>query len=437
MDNSAIEASARRKAYMNIVLPIFIISVIAYIDRINIGYAALTMNKDLNFSAQVFGMGAGIFFAGYVLFEIPGAIIAEKYSPRYWLARIMITWGLVSGLMAFMSTEWEFYVLRFLLGAAEASLYPVLYASCVPRWFSAKERASVIALMLSSLQISAIIGAPLAGWLIGFTVFGLKGWQALFVLEAIPAVIFGFIVVRWMADWPKDAKWLTAEEKQFLQERYEKEVAAKTAAKHYTIMQAFKDPEVLKLCATYFLWITGFWGFNYWMPQVIKAASGWSNMAIGWLTVPPMIISLIVMMYIGHSSSKHNEKRWHGAIGLFIGAIGLAVGVFQTNPWASYFFLILAAVGTYAPFGVWWSYPTTFLSGTAAAGAIGLINSCGNIGGFVGPYITGWIKTTTGNFTYAWVYLALSMTLAGLLILTFKKEQPLDKLDEAATKKNK
>jgi sugar phosphate permease len=424
---SDVAERARKKAYMNIVLPLFLTSVIAYIDRVNIGYAALTMNKDMGFTAQMFGMGAGIFFAGYILFEIPGALIAEKYSPKFWLARIMITWGLVSGLMAFMTTAWQFYVIRFLLGAAEASLYPVIYASCVPRWFSAKDRARALALLLTSLQISGIIGAPLAGWLIGVPLFGLKGWQGLFILEAIPAIVFGFVILYWMADWPEKARWLTEDEKKFLTEQYEREVAVKKAVKHYSVLEAFSNPEVLKLCLAYFLWITGFWGFNYWMPTVLKGVSGWSNLAIGWLVVIPMALSLLAMLYIGHSSSKTGEKRWHGAIGLFIGAIGMGVGVFIKDPWISFFFVILAGIGVYAPFGVWWSYPTTFLSGTAAAGAIGLINSCGNVGGFVGPYVTGYIKDATGSFVGAWVYLACSLTLGALLILTFKK-QPTDSL---------
>ncbi len=426
MDTSAVAVSAKRKAYMNIVLPLFLTSAIAYLDRVNIGYAALTMNTDLGLTARMFGMGAGIFFAGYILFEIPGAIIAERYSAKIWLARIMLTWGVVSGLMAFMTTKWHFYVLRFLLGAAEASLYPVIYATCIPRWFSAKDRARAIALLLTSLQISGIVGAPLAGWLLGVPLFGFKGWQGLFIIEAVPAIAFAFIIVFWMADRPGEAKWLTEDEKRFLTEQYEKEVAAKTAARHYTVLEAFKEPEVLKLCITYFLWISGFWGFNYWMPQVLKSVSGWSNPAIGWLTAVPMAVSLAVMLYIGHSSSKRREKRWHGAIGLFVGAIGLGVGVFMKDPWTSFFFVILAAIGTYAPFGVWWSYPTTFLSGTAAAGAVGLINSCGNLGGFVGPYITGFIKDATGSFAGAWVYLACSLTLAGMLILTFKKHLPAD-----------
>lgn len=424
MDLSAVAASAKRKAYVNIVLPLFFASVIAYLDRVNIGYAALTMNSDLGLSARMFGLGAGIFFFGYILFEIPGALIAERYSAKVWLARIMLSWGIVSALMAFMTATWHFYVLRFLLGAAEASLYPVIYATCIPRWFSAKDRARAIALLLTSLQFSGIIGAPLAGWMLGVPLFGFKGWQGLFILEAIPAVVFGFVIVWWMADRPSEAAWLTEEEKQFLDDQFQKEVNAKTAVRRYTVLEAFREPEVLKLCAAYFFWICGFWGFNYWMPQVLKSLSGWSNSSIGWLTTIPLSISLVAMLAIGHSSSKRNEIRWHGAIGLFIGAIGLGAGVLMKDPWTAFFFVILAAIGTYAPFGVWWSYPTTFLSGTAAAGAIGLINSCGNLGGFVGPYITGFIKDTTGSFIGAWIYLACSLVLAGLIMLTFKKRLP-------------
>lgn len=424
--HDTIARSANRKAYLNIVLPLFILSVIAYIDRVNIGYAALTMNKDLGFDSRVFGMGAGIFFAGYLLFEIPGALIAEKYGPRLWLARIAITWGLISALMAFMQTAWQFYLIRFLLGAAEASLYPVIYASCIPRWFGARERARAIAVLLTSLQVSGIIGAPLAGWLIGAEFLGFKGWQALFLLEAIPALLMGVVLVFWMADWPQEARWLTPDEKKFLTEQYQHEVAAKAAVKRYSLWDAFKDREVLKLCLTYFLWITGFWGFNYWMPAVLKEVSNWSNVQIGQAVALAMAASLVVSLYTGHSSSKRDEKRWHAAIHMFLAAFAIGAGAFVDNPWVYFSFLVLTAIGTYAPMAVWWSYPTTFLSGAAAAGAVGLINSMGNLGGFVGPYVTGWVKQATGSFAGAMVYLALSLAAAGFLILTLRKRAPTD-----------
>jgi MFS family permease len=423
--SDAVASSAKRKAYTNVVLPLAVISVIAYIDRVNVGYAALTMNADLGFSARTFGLGAGIFFAGYVLFEIPGALLAEHYSPRAWVARIMISWGLVCALMAFMRNERHFYVARFLLGAAEASLYPVLYASIIPRWFGAKDRARAIAVLLTSLQLSGIIGAPLAGWLVGTPLLGLKGWQVLFLVEAAPAIAFGFVVMRWLVDHPKDARWLTAEERAFLVQQYERESAAIRGARQMTPLGALRDREVLKLCATYFGWMTGFWGFNFWMPQALKAVSGWSNAAIGWLTAVPLFAALVVMLLVGHSSSRTGEKRWHGAICMFVGALGLALGATTTSPTMGVLLVVVSACGCYGGFGVWWSYPTTFLSGPAAAAAIAMINSIGNVGGFVGPYVTGFIKETTGSFAGAWAYLAGSMAIAGLLILTLGRRTSL------------
>lgn len=421
--DASVEASARRKAYRNLVLPLFVVSMIAYIDRVNIGYAALTMNQDLGFNAQVFGLGAGIFFAGYFFFEIPGALIAERYSPRIWIARIMISWGLVSGLMVVMETAWQFYLLRFLLGVAEASLYPVIYATCIPRFFPARERARAIAVLLTSLQVSVIIGAPLAGWLIGLSPLGLKGWQALFAIEALPAVVFGFVVMWWLADRPSEARWLNPAEQRFLTDQYEREVAAKAAVRKYTVWEALRDREVLKLCLIYFLWITGYWGFNYWMPTALSDVSGWSNIGVGQAFAAAMVVSLVVSIYTGHSSSVRDEKRWHVAVHLFVAAAGMALGGLVRDPWIFYGCLVLAGIGTYAPMAVWWSYPTTFLSGPAAAGAIGLINSIGNLGGFFGPSITGWMREQSGGFAGAMLYLAVSLALGGGMVLTLTRDR--------------
>lgn len=421
MDTSVKPARLATRKYLHIILPTFIGSVIAYLDRVNIAYAALTMNADLGFSAKVYGMGAGIFFAGYVLFEVPGAIIAERWSPRIWLARIMITWGGISLLMAFISSTWQFYLVRFLLGAAEASFYPVVYASIIPRWFAPSERPRAIALMLTSLQLSAIIGSPLAGWLLGVELLSLKGWQLLFIVESVPALVFGVLILFVLADRPRDARWLTADEREQLTQQYMAETSAKKALRHYTVWQALCDREVLKLCVIYFLWITGYWGFSYWMPTVLKEGSGWSNLAIGWLIVIPMALSLVAMIYTGNSSARTGEKRWHGAIPMFLGAAGMGIGTFIPDPQVNLLFVCLTAVGVYSAFGVWWSYPTTFLSGTAAAGAVGLINSFGNVGGYVGPYLTGFVKEQTGSFVWAYLVLACSLAAAGVLMLTLKK----------------
>ncbi len=406
----------------HVLLPLFTGSVIAYLDRVNIAYAALTMNEDLGFGAQVFGMGAGIFFVGYVLFEVPGALVAERWSPRVWLARIMVTWGLVSILMAFIHTEWQFYLVRFFLGAAEASYYPVAYASVIPRWFVPAERPRAIAAMLTSLQVSAVVGSPLAGWLLGVSLFGLKGWQVLFLTEAVPAVVFGIVLYFWLADWPREVNWLSEEEKRTLTGEYEREVERKNAVRSYSVLAALRDREVLKLCLIYFLWISGFWGFNYWMPTVLKEVSGWSTLGIGWVVVIPMLLSLAGMILVGYSSSRKGEKRWHGAVPMFLGAIGLGIGTFIQNPVLNLAFVCIAAIGVYSAFGAWWSYPTTFLSGAAAAGAVGLINTFGNIGGYVGSYLTGFIKDFTGSYHAAFVALAGMLVASGLLMLTLGRE---------------
>ena len=414
------------RKYLHIILPLFLASMIAYLDRVNVAYAALTMNRDMGFSARVFGMGAGIFFVGYILFEVPGALIAERYSPRIWIARIMISWGIVCGFMAFMGSVTEFYICRFLLGAAEASFYPVVYAVVIPRWFGPGERPRAISIMLTSLLFSAIVGSPFAGWLLGVPLAGLKGWQVLFCLESIPAVIYGIALLYLLVDWPKDAKWLTPEEKRELTEQYESEVAAKAAVRRYTLWQALSNREVLKLCLIYFMWITGFWGFNFWMPTVLKSVSGWSNAAVGWVIVIPMTLALVGFILVGNSSSRSGEKRWHVAIPMFIGAVGMGLAPFVHDPLASLLLVCLSAVGVYVGMGVWWTYPTSFLSGPAAAGAVGMINSVGNIGGWVGPYLTGFVKELTGSFQWAYIYLAFSLAVAGLLILTLRKSLPAD-----------
>lgn len=417
--------SARLKVYCNIVLPLFITSVIAYLDRVNLSYVAISMRQDLGFSERVLGFGAGIFFVGYVLFEVPGALIAERNSPKWWIARIMFSWGIVSGMMAFVTNELQFYTLRFLLGAAEASLYPVLYASCIPRWFAAADRARAIALMLTSLQLSSIIGSPLAGMLIDFPQpFGLSGWQSLFLIESIPAILFAFVLVFWMADSPEQAWWLDDRERAFLINQSQAEKLHNVTRQRFTLGQALRDREVIKLCAAYFFWITGFWGFNYWMPTELKEASGWSHVAVGWMIVIPMGLSLICMCWVGHHSSVTGEKRWHGASGMFLAALGLTVGTSVDNGYIGFICLCASAIGVYAAFGVWWSYPTTFLSGAAAAGAIGLINSSGNVGGFIGPYLTAFLKDVTGSSQSGWWFLAACLACAGIIMLTLGRSSP-------------
>ena len=414
-------ANLKRKRDMRIILPVFLVSIIACIDRVNIAYAALTMTQDLPWiTPEICGAGAGIFFMGYLLFEIPGSLVAARFSATKWIARIMFTWGLVCVLMAFMNTQFEFYLYRFLLGASEASLYPVIYSVLYPRWFTPTERARATSLMLTSLLLSTILGAPLAGVLLQTSFFGLHGWQELFILEAVPALLFAVFFFFGVKDRPDQVSWLTDAEKAYLSAAYEAEKARLQKVKKYTVLQAFTDPKVVKLCFIYFLWVIGFWGFNFWMPTVLKGLSGWSTQLIGGAIAIPMTAALIVQLIVGHTSSKTGDRVWHVAGTLFVGAIGLGLSPFAQDMGTALFLICLSAIGIYASMGVWWTIPTTFLTGPAAAASVALINSCGNMGGWVGPYMMGWVKTNTGSFDLGYFLMAAFMFLAGLTVLTLK-----------------
>ena len=414
-------ANLKRKRDMRIILPVFLVSIIACIDRVNIAYAALTMTQDLPWiTPEIFGAGAGIFFMGYLLFEIPGSLVAARFSATKWIARIMFTWGLVCVLMAFMNTQFEFYLYRFLLGASEASLYPVIYSVLYPRWFTPTERARATSLMLTSLLLSTILGAPLAGVLLQTSFFGLHGWQELFILEAVPALLFAVFFFFGVKDRPDQVSWLTDAEKAYLSAAYEAEKARLQKVKKYTVLQAFTDPKVVKLCFIYFLWVIGFWGFNFWMPTVLKGLSGWSTQLIGGAIAIPMTAALIVQLIVGHTSSKTGDRVWHVAGTLFVGAIGLGLSPFAQDMGTALFLICLSAIGIYASMGVWWTIPTTFLTGPAVAASVALINSCGNMGGWVGPYMMGWVKTNTGSFDLGYFLMAAFMFLAGLTVLTLK-----------------
>lgn len=411
-----------RRRMLHVILPLFIVSIIAFLDRVNIAYAGLTMKENLPWlTPEIFGMGAGIFFIGYVLFEVPASLLASRFNAMHWVARIMFSWGIVCVLMTTMTTEWEFFLYRFLLGLCEASLYPVIYSLLIPNWFLPRERAKAISLMLTSLLFSNIIGGPLAGVLLDTTFFGLHGWRTLFIVEALPAVIFAFIFAFWMKEKPEEAAWVTDAEKKYIKEELAKEEAEKQSVKKYTIWQALKDPKVLRLALIYFLWVIGFWGFSFWMPQVLKSLSGWPPSVVAWSIAIPMSAALLVQVFCGYSSEKRNEKCWHVATTLFVGTIGFIATPHSPSPEISLLFICLTAVGVYGGMGVWWTMPTTFLSGAAAAGAMGLINSSGNMGGWVGPYMLGFINGHTGSFTYGYYVMGACMFLAGLLILTLPK----------------
>ena len=413
--------SLKRRRDLRIILPVFLVSIIACIDRVNISYAKLTMTQTLSWlSPEVYGFGAGIFFAGYLLLEIPGSLFAAKFSASKWISRIMFTWGAVSLCMAFVTTEWQFYLCRFLLGASEASLYPVIYSLLFPRWFTAAERARATSLMLTSLLLSTIIGAPIAGVLLEHSFFGLLGWQELFILESIPALCFAFYFFFAVKDRPDQASWLTDAEKEYLTTMYQEEQAKMQSVKKYTVFQAFTDAKVLKLCLIYFLWVVGFWGFYFWMPTVLKELSGLSTSLLGGAIAIPMTAALLIQLIISKTATMTGDKVWHVACTLFVGAVGLGLSPFAQSLPVALALVCLSAIGIHAAMGVWWTIPTTFLTGPAAAGSVALINSCGNLGGWVGPNMMAWVKVNTGSFDAGYFIMGAAMLVSGLLVLTIQ-----------------
>jgi MFS family permease len=397
--------------------------IVSFLDRVNVGYAALSMNKALGFSNAVYGLGAGIFFIGYFIMEIPGNLIMAKVGARLWIARILITWGIISCLTAWVSTSTEFYIVRFFLGVAEASFFPgiIYYLST---WFRLKDVAKAVALFMMSLPVCNIVAAPLSTYLLGTTWLGWAGWQWLFILEALPAIVLGFITPFYLTNKPSDAKWLTDEERSWLVNTLASEQAAKVQRKKYSVLQAFADRDVIILSAIYFTWVCGFYGITMFLPILVKALStAISIQMVGFLVMIPYIFGFFAMYFIGRHSDKTGERRWHTILGMVTTAIGLAGSALlaDISVFVSMAFFTIAVMGVYGSFGPFWAIPSSFLSATAAAGAIAMINSIGNLGGFVGPYVMGFIRDATGSFTGGIMFLAACLLTAAVLLMTLRK----------------
>jgi len=387
----------------------------SYLDRVNLGFAALTMNADLKFSPLVFAWGAGIFFIGYVLFEVPSNLALEKFGASRWIARIMVTWGIVSMLMVTVSGEVSFYVLRFLLGVAEAGFFPgiILYLTY---WYPAEYRARFLAAFGIAVPISTVIGAPISGLLLGLDgVAGLKGWQWLFIIEGIPAVLLGIVSWFFLTDRPEHANWLKPEQKAWLAAKLNSEIAAKEAVKRVTLGEALSSPKVITLALIYFGFVAALYGMQFWLPQIVKAF-GLSNAQTGFVTAIPYLFGTIAMIFWARHSDSSRERVFHVGAPFFLTAIALAAASYLTDPTATMVALTLAAIGIFAIFAVFWTLPTAWLSGTAAAGAIALINSIGNLAGFGGPYLVGWVKEATGSTSSGLLVLALLPLIGGLLV---------------------
>lgn len=412
-----------RKVFRRLMPFLCLLYVFNFLDRVNIGYAALSMNQDLGFSNVVYGFGAGIFFVGYFIMEIPGNLIMTRIGARLWIARILITWGIISGLTALVATSTQFYVVRFCLGVAEASFFPciIYYLST---WFRMRDVAKAVALFMMSLPVCNIIAAPVSTYLLGVSWLGLAGWQWLFILEAIPAIVLGIITPFYLTDKPADAGWLNDEERAWLVKTLESEHAAKIGIKKYSVLQAFADRDVIILSAVYFMWVCGFYGITMFLPILVKALSAAiSIQKVGFLVMIPYIFGFIAMYFIGHHSDKTGERRWHTILGMMTTAVGLAGSVLlaDISVFVSMVFYAIAVMGVYGSFGPFWAIPSSFLTATAAAGAIAMINSIGNLGGFVGPYVMGFIRDATGSFTGGIIFLAACLLTAAILLMTLRK----------------
>ena len=407
---------ARHRIARRLLPFLFLLYVIAFLDRMNIGAAALQMPRDLGFSEGVVGMGAGIFFLGYFLLEIPGALIVERWSARRWIARIMISWGVVTVLMAFIHTARQFYVVRFLVGAAEAGFLPgvIVYLT---HWFRYEDRAKAVAFFYAANPLSYVIGSPLAGLLLGLSWLGMRGWRWLFIIEGIPAVLFGFITIWYLTDWPQQAKWLPEVEKSWIANELTREKEAKKRS--YGIWEALRQRDVILLTLCYFCAMTGSYGIAFWLPTILKRLSGQSDLRVTLLSALPYVAAFTTQQVNGWHSDRMRERRWHAAVPVFVCGLAIALAVlYRANLLVSIGMFIAAGGAFYGFQPVFWAVPTLFLSESAAAASIGLINSVGNLGGFAGPMVMGYLASRTRSFSAGLLYLVASLFASGILMLT-------------------
>lgn len=404
------------KAFRKILPFLFICYVISYLDRTNVGFAALTMNQDLGLTAQQFGFGAGLFFIGYFLFEIPSNLIMQKVGARLWLARIMITWGLISMLTAFVVGAKSFYLARFLLGVAEAGFTPGVYLYFT-HWFPGKWRAKVTAAFLVGIPVANMLGAPLSGYLLGFDgTLDLHGWQWLLLIEGFPAVLLGIACLFVLADRPRVAKWLSNDEKDVLEKRLSIEQASIGAKHGSSLRDGLKNRTVFTLALINFCGIVGSLGVGIWLPQIIKQF-GVEHSMVGWLTAIPYTIGAIAMITWSRIVTKVPNRIPYIACALVLASLALGISAFVDNHIIKLVLLCCTVSGILSFQATYWAIPSSFLTGTAAAGGLALIVSVGNLGGFVGPFMIGYLKNLSGGFTIPLIFISVVL-LIGATILT-------------------
>lgn len=406
----------------------------AYLDRVNLGFAALTMNRDLGFSPTVYGWGAGVFFFGYALFEAPSNYVLHRVGARLWIARIMLSWGVVSALMAAVWNEASFIALRFLLGVAEAGFAPgaILYLTY---WIPAEQRARALGAFLFAVPLSTAVGAPLSGLALELMdgALGLRGWQWLFILEALPTLALGAVAFFYLTDKPRDAKWLSRREREWLAARIEREDAARRAPDDHAVWPALRDPRTLALGLAYFGIVLSLYGLGMWLPQIVSAF-GLAPIGAGFVTAIPFACGAAAMILWSRRSDRRDERIRHTALAAFVAAAGLAVAAWRREPLPAMIALSVAASGTLAAMPPFWTLATASVAGTRAAIAIALVNSIGNLAGFFGPYLVGWIKETTGEFSLALLALAAGPLVCALVTLRLAPPQRLRGANKTAAR---
>jgi ACS family tartrate transporter-like MFS transporter len=414
---AAAQQAVVRRVSRRIVPLCFLLYIVSYIERANIGYAALQMNAELGLSSEAFGLAAGIFFIGYFLFEVPSNLLMARYGARIWIARILIGMGLVSMAGAFVQTPAQLYVARFLLGVAEAGYFPaiIIYLTA---WFRSKEQATVVAMFTAAIPVSYVIGTPLSTWIMDHvTGLGLTGWRWMLLIEGAPAVIGGIATFWILVDRPGDARWLAPEERDWLESEIRLDHAGTGSVRHLSTWQAISDPKVLFLSLIYFVYQAGSLGVGYWLPQILKGAGhSLSNFEIGLIAAGPYVVATVGMIWWSHRSDRTGERQRHAAWPLLVAAITLAAVASVKGPLPAAVLLAFALTGFYAFKAPFWTLPGLFLSRATAAVSIAAINSIGNLGGFVGPYAVGWFTKATGHPASGLLFLAALTLIAFAMV---------------------